>query len=104
MSRYLMLLGAPLCFVLQARPVKMWSKILFYLLADPPGIVLSLLPAPQQAILSMDVDKAYAALYGSGEDSTTLTTKEDDQEDEDDYEESEEDYESDIDTYDSEEE
>lgn len=58
-----MLWGAPLCFILQARPVKMWSKILFYLMANPPGIISSLLPAPQQAILNADMEKSYAALY-----------------------------------------
>ena len=58
-----MLWGAPLCFILQARPVKMWSKTLFYLMANPPGIISSLLPAPQQAILNADMEKSYAALY-----------------------------------------
>lgn len=52
-----------MCFVLQARPVKMWSKIAFYMMVNPPGVVSSLLPAPQQAILNADIDKSYAALY-----------------------------------------
>jgi hypothetical protein len=64
-SRQLMLLGAPLCFILQARPVKMYAKILFYMMSDPPGIIKSLLPAPQQAILDMDMKKSYFALYSS---------------------------------------
>jgi hypothetical protein len=68
-----MLWGAPLCFILQARPVKMWSKMLFYMMVNPPGIVLSLLPAPQQALLSMDLEKSYAALYSNEEDEGTNT-------------------------------
>lgn len=63
-SKHLLLLGAPLCFVLQARPVKIMLKQGFYLLKDPPGILLSLLPAPQQAILSFDMEQSRAALYG----------------------------------------
>ena len=63
MGRTLMLWGAPMCFILQARPVKMWSKILFYMMMNPPGIVASLLPAPQQAILNFDMEESYAALY-----------------------------------------
>jgi nucleosome binding factor SPN SPT16 subunit len=63
-----MLWGAPLCFILQARPVKMWSKILFYMITDPPSFVLSLLPAPQQAILALDMEKSFAALYSPGEE------------------------------------
>jgi hypothetical protein len=62
-SRLVMLLGAPLCFILQARPVKMYAKILFYLMSDPPSFVKSLLPAPQQALLDLDMTKSYAALY-----------------------------------------
>ena len=43
---------------------------------NPPAIVLSLLPAPQQAILSMDLDKSYAALYGNAEDAAaTMSTQ-----------------------------
>lgn len=60
-----MLLCAPMCFVLQARPVKMLAKVLFYMFLNPPGIVLSLLPAPQQTMLSMDEEEAYVALYGA---------------------------------------
>ena len=64
MSRNLLLLGAPLCFVLQARPVKIGLKQVFYACANPPGILLSLLPAPQQVILNFDIEKAEQALYG----------------------------------------
>jgi hypothetical protein len=70
-SRYLLLFGAPLCFLLQARPVKLLSKQLFFMCSFPPGIVLSLMPAPQQALLSMDVTKAYAALYAPEEQVAT---------------------------------
>jgi len=63
-SRTLMLLGAPLCFVVQARPVKIFIKQLFYAVGTPPGILLSLLPAPEQAIMSLDVKKAMRDIYG----------------------------------------
>ena len=58
-----MLWGAPMCFILQARPVKLFFKQAFFVLSDPPGIFLSLLPAPQQALLNFDMEKAYNALY-----------------------------------------
>ena len=57
-------MGAPLTFLLQCRPVKIWLKQGFYAVAHPPGILLSLLPAPQQAILSFDEAKAREALFG----------------------------------------
>jgi len=63
-SRHLLLWGAPLSFALQARPVKIWLKTVFYMLSNPPLILLSFLPAPQQAILSVDLEASYAALYG----------------------------------------
>lgn len=66
-----MLWGAPLCFVLQARPVKIWSKVAFYMISNPPSIVSSLLPAPQQAILNADLEKSYAALYRPDETEVT---------------------------------
>ena len=59
-----MYLGAPLCFVLQARPVKIAMKQLFYTVGKPPAILLSLLPAPQQAIMSLNYGAAMADLYG----------------------------------------
>lgn len=64
MSRTIMLLGAPACFIIQARPVKVAIKQLFYTIGKPPGILLSLLPAPQQAIMSCDYDMALKSLYG----------------------------------------
>lgn len=64
-SRAILLLGAPSVILLQARPVKIWLRHMIYLLLmHPPSIVLSLLPAPQQTILSIDVDKAMENMYG----------------------------------------
>jgi len=63
-SRKILLLGAPLSFALQARPVKICFKALFYMLSNPPSILLSFLPAPQQAILSVDLRASCVALYG----------------------------------------
>ena len=63
-----MLWGAPLSFALQARPVKLLLKQLFFLCLHPPGIVLSLLPAPQQALLSMDDAASYKVLYQTEEE------------------------------------
>ena len=63
-SRAILLLGAPSVFVLQARPVKLLLKQALYTLLDhPPGILLSLLPAPQQAILNLDYAKELELLY-----------------------------------------
>ena len=65
MSRAVLLLGAPMCFIVQARPVKlMWKELLYLLLRNPPGIVLSLLPAPQQAMLALSDDEAMRLIYG----------------------------------------
>ena len=60
-----------MCFVLQARPMKIAMKQLFYTAGRPPAIFLSLLPAPQQAIMSLDYGKAVEDLYGSGGGSGT---------------------------------
>jgi hypothetical protein len=100
-SRAILLLGAPSVFILQARPVKMWIKqILYALLEDPPSIVLSLLPAPQQAILSLDRNKAMKTIYGDFLQSTAadalraeeeaLLQEEDDEDDFVDFEDEEE--------------
>ena len=65
LSRAILLLGAPSVFVLQARPVKLWIKQVLYAILDhPPSILLSLLPAPQQAILSLHMVKSMKTLYG----------------------------------------
>ena len=99
LSRAVMLWGAPMCFILQARPAKVWLKTLFYAMSDPPGLFLSLLPAPQQAILSLDEDESYEALYqpggrrpvaGEAGGETESDEEEDDEDDEAEYEEEEE--------------
>ena len=59
-----MYLGAPLCFVLQARPVKIAMKQMFYTIGEPPAILLSLLPAPQQTIMSLNYRSTMVDLYG----------------------------------------
>jgi len=69
-SRHLLLWGAPLSFLLQARPLKMWLKAIFYMFSNPPAILLTFLPAPQQAILSVNFKSSCVALYG--EDGTRL--------------------------------
>ena len=90
-----------MCFVLQARPVKIALKQAFYACHHPPGILLSLLPAPQQAILSFDVSKAYQDLYGreivekNDEDDDEEEEEEDVDDEDDDEDEEEEDEEDD---------
>lgn len=44
------------------------------MMVNPPGIVLSLLPAPQQAILNLNWEKSYAALYSSDEGDETASS------------------------------
>jgi hypothetical protein len=90
-SKNLLLLGAPLCFVLQARPVKIMLKQAFYALANPPGIFLSLLPAPQQAILSFNENDAREELYGIDSQSVEMSEDEQDDESQDDDDYSDED-------------
>lgn len=64
-SKSIMLLGAPLIVILQLRPVKAaLTQLIYALLLHPPSIILSLLPVPQQVMLSMDVDAAMIAIYG----------------------------------------
>ena len=114
-SRAILLLGAPSVFLLQARPVKLMIKQVVYALLDhPPGILLSLLPAPQQAILSMDYAKSMKAVYGDyaiieddelvvedeDEDVPDTTVEEEDDDDDefvDDEEEESEEYDEDYD-------
>ncbi len=50
--------------MIQTRPVKVAVKQLFYSIGRPPGIFLSLLPAPQQAIMSCDYSALMKGLYG----------------------------------------
>ena len=64
-SQTLLLLLSPLCFVIQTRPIKLFLKRLFYTIGEPPGIILSLLPAPQQAIMSCDYSAIMKKLYTS---------------------------------------
>lgn len=102
-SRNLLLLCAPLSFVLQARPVKIVLKQAFYALSNPPSIFLSLLPAPQQTLLSFDMSKAYQELYGITP--TTVRALEGEMEEgEEDEDEESSDFDDDDDEYDSDEE
>ena len=64
------------------------------MMSNPPGIVLSLLPAPQQAILSFNMENAYTALYATEAEKAEIASRfqhtNDEEEDEDDDEEEEE--------------
>lgn len=101
-SRTFLLLSSPLCFLIQTRPMKVAMKQLFYTMGEPPGILLSLLPAPQQAIMSLDYGKSMRELYDEkvlkGEAWYEMEEKAKDEDDnkldwddEDDYEEYDED-------------
>jgi hypothetical protein len=61
-----------MCFVLQARPAKIMLKQVFYACSNPPSILLSLLPAPEQAILSFDYKEAWDELYGESKKKASL--------------------------------
>ena len=63
-SRALLLLASPMCFFIQTRPVKVALKQLFYTIGEPPGIILSLLSAPQQAIMSLNYGNIMRELHG----------------------------------------
>lgn len=105
-----MFLCAPLSFGLQARPVKIWFKTFFYMMSHPPLILLSFLPAPQQAILSVDNEASCIALYGedgaktilgelsSKQEESTISTDDEEESDveEDEYDSEEEDDEDDY--------
>eukprot|EP00816_Leptocylindrus_hargravesii_P008692 CAMPEP_0196821756 /NCGR_PEP_ID=MMETSP1362-20130617/80788_1 /TAXON_ID=163516 /ORGANISM="Leptocylindrus danicus, Strain CCMP1856" /LENGTH=436 /DNA_ID=CAMNT_0042201087 /DNA_START=59 /DNA_END=1369 /DNA_ORIENTATION=- len=102
LSRSLMYLGAPMCFIIQARPVKILIKQLFYGIGKPPGILLSLLPAPQQKIMDLDFKAAMEDLYGApkkktlgGLDDLDENPGENEDEEYDDEYDSEEDYDED---------
>jgi hypothetical protein len=97
-SRAVLLLGAPSVFLLQARFVKLWIRQALYALVDhPPSILLSLLPAPQQSILSLDVRAAMETIYGNyatelrRTGSTSANSQENDDEENDESEEEDED-------------
>ena len=65
LSRNLLFAGAPAMIVLNFRGVKFFLRTLLYaLFLHPPSIILSLLPAPQQAILSLNVQTAMRNVYG----------------------------------------
>jgi hypothetical protein len=64
LSRSILLIGAPGIIVCQARFMKSYLRqVIYALLYYPPAIVLSLFPAPQQAIVSLNVHTAMATLY-----------------------------------------
>jgi hypothetical protein len=71
LSRNILLLGAPLSVILQARIVKRYWKQAFYACAHPPSILLSLLPAPQQSILKFQYDDVQKVLYPENQVTTT---------------------------------
>jgi hypothetical protein len=115
-SRAILLLGAPSVVVLQARPVKMWLRQVLYAVLDhPPSVFLSLLPAPQQAILSLHMSAAMQTLYGNHlvsaanqaglpnhRDTAPLPVEsDDDDDDDDDQEDNDEELEVDDEDYDS---
>ena len=73
-NKLLLFALAPLLIVLQTRPVKSCLKhTLYAVLTHPPGILLSLLPAPQQAILSLRREHAMREIYGTHVVETTTT-------------------------------
>jgi len=74
LSQMFLLTAAPLCILLQVRPVKVILKQLFYAIGTPPAIILSLLPAPQQAIMSLNYDLVLQELYGIPPTNSTSTT------------------------------
>lgn len=81
LSKLIMITAAPMCFILQARPVKLLLKQMFYAIGTPPPILLSLLPAPQQAIMGLNYDAVMKDLYGIS--SSTGEIQEEEREDED---------------------
>eukprot|EP00538_Stauroneis_constricta_P002217 CAMPEP_0119566340 /NCGR_PEP_ID=MMETSP1352-20130426/32758_1 /TAXON_ID=265584 /ORGANISM="Stauroneis constricta, Strain CCMP1120" /LENGTH=502 /DNA_ID=CAMNT_0007615427 /DNA_START=105 /DNA_END=1613 /DNA_ORIENTATION=+ len=74
-SRSLMLWGAPMCFLLQARPAKLLLKQLFYFMQNPPKIISSLLPAPAHVILNFDEEESYSVLYRTAEERALLAAQ-----------------------------
>ena len=70
-----MLWGAPMCFLLQARPAKLVLKQLFYFMQNPPKIISSLLPAPAHVILNFDEEVSYSILYRTAEERALLASQ-----------------------------
>jgi hypothetical protein len=68
-------------------------KQIFYAMAHPPSIFLSLLPAPQQAILSFRESRARKVLYGVDDDEVKLSDNVNEEED-DEFDDDEFDYDS----------
>merc|ERR1712176_164957 len=96
-ARTLLIMGAPACFFLQARPTKILLKQIFYLCSNPPPIALSLLPAPDQTILEFDFEKELQALYGVKPEELNETNDDDDDDDAVEEIDEEEDYDEDDD-------
>lgn len=92
-ARMLMLFGAPMVFIIQIRQIKIWIKQIFYAIGKPPSIFLSLLPAPQQTIMSLDVEKYMRDIYGDVDED--MKTAEEDSDVEDDEEQYDDDYDDD---------
>jgi hypothetical protein len=72
-------------------------KQIFYALHEPPSIFLSLLPAPQQVILSFQQSQARIALYGIDNDKVEPSddnVSEEEEEEDDEFEDDEFDYDS----------
>jgi hypothetical protein len=84
LSKNLLLLAAPMSLVIQTRPFKIWLKTAFYMLVNPPDVLLTLLPAPQKAILGVSIDDSYAVLYGSAASSSEQDAEDDEEEEVDD--------------------
>lgn len=72
--------------------MKIAMKQLFYTVGKPPAILLSLLPAPQQAIMSLNYGEAMADLYGKEGVSLRAASARIEEDDEVDEEEEEEDW------------
>ena len=93
-------MGAPMSVVIQARPIKILLKQALYACANPPAILLSILPAPQQAILSFSENASQTALYGTTNNDDDDDEEEEGDNDDDDKEDQEVDEEEDDDDYD----
>lgn len=81
-SRTLLMAGAPLCFLLKLRFIKIYLKQVFYAVGKPPGILLSLLPAPQQAIMAFDMPRSLRDVYGIDTSTTVFGSRQVEEEEE----------------------
>lgn len=92
---------SPLVFISQMRAFKAMDKHIYYflclntsrgLVSIVTGLFLSLLSAPQQAVLTLNEEEARAALYGPVDKEESMQPMEDDEEEsEDDMEEDDDD-------------